>query len=247
MTADRGVSDLVAFLLIFVVMIASIGVVSAFGMSALEDARDHEQLDSAQVSMVTLSDQLNGIADHEAPARATELRLGGATLAIDDGPTANVTVTYDDGTNDTVADVVLGDVSYRLDGQRIVVAGGAVFRGGDASGVALTDPPFQCTETQARVNLIAVRAEGTSVVSTGGVVQLQSRYRFTRLLSPPNRTSLYAADNVTVRLENTMYPTAWDRYFQDAGWSGSGGTYVCEGISQGAILRMTRINLRLVS
>lgn len=247
MMDDRGVSDLVAFMLIFVVMLASIGVVSAFGMSALEDVRDKEQLDSAQVALIRVSDQLNGIADHEAPARAAEMRVGGATVSIVDGPTANFTVEYTDGIPSTTHEYDLGQIGYQLGDNRVLITAGGVLRGDDVSGIFVSEPPFQCFSDQARVNVVTVRPEDRAVASTSGNIQVQSRHQWSRLVAPTNRSTLYDVERVSLNLTNTTYPDAWDRHMSEAGWAGSDGDYECTGLTDGAILRTTRIDIRLIT
>lgn len=249
---ERGVSDLVSFTMIFMVVFASIGMISVFGFDGIDHVREHEQMTSAQTAMITISDQLNGIADHESPARSAEVRLGGGTLLIDDGPLLNVTVDYGDG-NVTTWERRLGTLTYRLGDQRLVVTGGAVIRADDDSSILVREPPFLCTEEHSRLNLIRIEALEAPSISSSGGIQVRNHHQRTRLLAPLNRTLLYDAENVTLEFKDTEHLDAWERYFTQSGteWQQDGsGRYTCNSFAnddtRGLILRDSRIGIRFI-
>lgn len=249
---ERGVSDLVAFTMIFMVVFASIGMISIFGFQGIDHVREHEQTTSAQKAMITISDQLNGIADHESPARSAEIRLGGATLSIDDGPLVNVTVDYGDG-NVTTWENRLGSLTYQLGEQNIVITGGAVIRADDESAIIVRDPPLMCTDGHARVNLIRIEALDGSSISTSRGIQVRNHHERTRLIAPENRTLLYGAENVTIEFKDGDYLDAWERYFTEDGsnWQVDGSDrYTCDSFkdddAKGLFVRDTRIGIRFI-
>lgn len=250
---ERAVSDLVAFSMIFMIVFASIGFIAFFGFDAVDHVREGEQTTSAQSAMITLADQLNGIADHEAPARSTEIRLGGATMTIDDGPLVNVTADYGDG-NTVTWERHLGAITYRLGDQRIVVTGGAVIRADEESSVLIREPPFLCTDEHARLNLIRVEALEAPTISTDRSIQVRNHHQRTRLIAPVNRSWMYEAHNVTIEFKDTEYPDAWEQFFnEDDNWEpvdGNEFAYVCDGFADledgGIIIRDARIGIRYV-
>lgn len=243
MSGDRGVSDLVGFIVIFTVVIASVGLVAAVGFDTLENVRDHDQLNSAEHGMLTLSDQLTGIANHHAPARATELRLDGATIAIVDGPTVNVTVGYEDGTEVTHTQQLRG-VEYRIGDDVVLVAGGAVIRADGETSWMVREPPFRCTDDQARLNLITVRSLGDDLVSAGGSVQVQTRHDGTDTMAPANRSELTSARNVTVEFVSVDHPDAWTSFIEATDGKDA---FRCEGLSNGLLVRHSRIGIGFMS
>ena len=248
---ERGVSDLVAFTMIFMIVFASIGMIAIFGFDAVNHVREGEQTDSAQSAMITLADQLNGIADHESPARSTEIRVGGATLHIDEGPLVNVTVDYGDG-NTTTWSQHLGSITYRLGDQRVVVTGGAVIRADEQSSFLVREPPLLCTDQHARLNLIRLEALDDPTISTDRSIQIRNHHQRTRLIAPVNRTWMYQGQSVTIEFNDTEHLDAWEQFFTgENNWTNEGdGVFTCDGFDtegdSGIIVRDTRIGIRFI-
>ncbi|MFP4590709.1 MAG: hypothetical protein ACLFMX_01400 [Halobacteriales archaeon] len=246
---ERAVSDLLAFILIFTVMLASVGLIATFGWEAVGDARDQAQLDSAERAIINVNDQLNGIADHEAPARATELRLGGGTLHVADGPNVTVDV-WENETHNTTLIRDLGSLEYRMDDRYVEAAGGAVLRGRPDASVMRSDPPFVCDGDSARLNVIRVVPETISNIDSTATVQVQSRHARTQLWTPSSWSLRETARNVTVAVNDSRNQAAWERYFEDAGWSDgeSPGEFRCDppGDSMRVIVRYTRVEFRFI-
>ncbi len=249
---DRGVSDVLAFALIFAVMIASVGIIGAVGFQTVGDISEEEQLRSAELSMAELAQQLSGIADHEAPVRASELRTGGATVSITDDFSMQVTVLDGAGQELWNGSFDLGTVTYRLDGTTILVAGGAVIRANDGHAVMLEDPPFLVTESAARLNLLRVDPHGdVTSITTAQLVQMQSHHQGTQLLEPFNRSHLYDIDTIQLELDGAdAVIEAWNGYLETHDmWDGNSSTNVWEssGFEDGVILRHSRISIRFIS
>lgn len=248
MRDDRAVSDLVAFTLIFTVMIASIGFIGIVGFDTIGDVRENEQLESGTVAMTEISDQINGIADHEAPVRSSEIRLGGGTLEITDGQLINLTVSYDDeDINDSHRRIDFGALEYRVGDQKIVTSGGAVFRSDGENSVMLREPPLFIKGDKARLNFIRMEPLRTDpTISADQSIQVQSHHRRTAYLDPFNRDLLYSIDKIEVELVDVDHRDAWERYFEQSEWSGSDGVYTIDNPSDGAIIRSTRIGIRYI-
>lgn len=251
MRDDRAVSDLLAFILIFTVMLASVGVIATFGWDYVGDVRDKSQLDSAEHALVNINDQLNGIADYEAPARATELRLGGGTLHVTDGPNVTVRV-WENATHNTTVIRDLGALEYRLDDRYVETAGGAVLRGQPGASVMRSDPPFVCEEGRARLNVIRVVPESVSSIDSAATVQVQSRHARTQLRVPSRWSLRNSAENVTVSVNDSDNQAAWERYFERTGWTDGGdpGEFRCAPVDDDdhmrVIVRYTRVEFRFV-
>lgn len=81
---ERGVSDLIGFVLVFALIAAVVSIVSLAGLTALEDARDAQQTDNAELAMEVLSDNVADITERGAPSRATEISLSDASLTLAD-------------------------------------------------------------------------------------------------------------------------------------------------------------------
>ncbi|MFC6988243.1 hypothetical protein ACFQJD_05030 [Haloplanus sp. GCM10025708] len=79
---DRAVSDVVGFVLVFSLIITSVGVVTVFGISTLEDARTDERINNAERAFDVLADNFDDIARGGAPSRATEIKLAETSLTL---------------------------------------------------------------------------------------------------------------------------------------------------------------------
>lgn len=243
MADDRAMSDLIAFTLIVSVMLVSIGLVATVGFGAIEEVRDVHAADSAQDGLLVVADQVTGIADHHAPARAAEIRLADATLVVTEASTVNVTVAYDTGENVTHS-VQVRAFEYQAGDTTISVFGGAVIRHEDGGAVLIREPPWQCTDSQARINLITVAARGDRSVHGHGTIRIQTRHDRTTWREPANRSYLRNATAVTVSFEEDP-PAAFVRHFEDdAHWTVTEDGFVCTPSEQrGIIVRSTTVSL----
>ena len=248
MADDRAVSDVLAFVLIFGVMVTSVGLIAVVGFDAVEGMSDGEQLQSAEVSMAELADQMTGIADHEAPVRSTEFRMRGATTRVIDSPTLNVTITSEGG-DEWNASISLGGVAYELGDSTIAVVGGSVVRVDGTHAVMLREPPFMHVDDRARLNLIQVRMLRTSgAITTDSTVQLRSHHDRTRLITPDNRSQL--RDVVAIHIDvvgDDPIAEVWDGYFDDhPAWSDGPDGWVADDLDNGAIVRLTWVDVQFI-
>ncbi|WP_436909967.1 DUF7289 family protein [Halosimplex marinum] len=79
---ERGVSDIVGFVMVFGMIATVVAIVSLSGLAGLEAARDAQQTDNAVRAMEVLSDNMGDIAERGAPSRATEISLEDASLSL---------------------------------------------------------------------------------------------------------------------------------------------------------------------
>jgi len=70
---SRGVSDLVAFVLTFSIIITAVGVVSIGGLGSLEDYRDGARAESAEVAMTGFDSSMEDIRVDGVPQRSHQL------------------------------------------------------------------------------------------------------------------------------------------------------------------------------
>lgn len=96
--ADRGVSEVIGFVLIFSLITLSVGTVYVVGFGGLQDARDTEQLRNVERAFDVLADNIDDIAVNGAPNRATEFRLYEADITVGEPTDFTVSVTDDSGT-----------------------------------------------------------------------------------------------------------------------------------------------------
>jgi len=77
---DRGVSDVVAFVLSLALILSSVGFVYAAGFGAMDDVYDAQRIDSAETGMSVLSTHVTELTNHHAPSRKLTMNLRGGTV-----------------------------------------------------------------------------------------------------------------------------------------------------------------------
>lgn len=244
----RGVSDVVAFVFVFSIIITSVGIVSAFGFGALRDIQNDEQAVNAVRGMEALGHNLGNIQRGHAPGRTGELKLSDGTVYVEEqsemavvpvcsgSPGCNHIFTFD-----------MGTLYYDMDDSktRVAVESGGVFRQGrQGSPVVVDEPRFMCGPDYAVVSVVTLRSDG-SAPGGQGTVQVIGRERETRL---------HFANDTVARVEvtpmDTEFGPAWESYFDspDNGWTFSGGVAECSFSAGGKVfIRQTIIEIEFVT
>ena len=83
-TDTRGVSEIVGFILVFSLVLGTITLVYASGLSGLDDTRDAERITNAERAFDVLANNFQQMGRGEAPNRATEIKLAEAQLSVRD-------------------------------------------------------------------------------------------------------------------------------------------------------------------
>lgn len=241
---QRGVSEVVAFILTFSIITTMVGVLYTTGFASLDELQTGTQMRNAEGVFLAMSDSFGELQEGQAPKRAGALDLDvGATLTIRNRSSLDVAVNGA-GFSETL---VLGSLEYSLDRRSVIYETGAVFRTDQGQSAMIGDPPeLFCSKEQrvAVISVVSIRAPGTASVASG-TATVTGIQQSSTLLYPGDRTPS-TIDNVTV---NVSSPTeeAWNRHFADApGWTDSDGdgTYTCKGVDQ-AFVRHTVVNVRL--
>jgi hypothetical protein len=237
------VSDLVAFTLVFSIIISSIGFLTVGGFTALEGVRDGAETNTAEATMIGYAETLADHRSERAPRRETTIKLQGHSLTRQPssfevdvaGVPGTTTVSTGALTRTTTSDTEL------------VYSSGAVFRVGDNGGVRVVRvPPFRCDSNGA--HLAFVRISGDFNQSSSGRVTLQSRLQNRSLYFPDPSSGAATTTRVTVDVSGTEYTDAWNRVFdRHLGWSSvTGNVYECGGINQ-AVVENTSIGIQVIS
>ncbi len=246
---NRGVSDLLGFVMIFGIMIVSVGLIAVVGFGTVGSVGEGEQLASAEVSMTELADQMAGIADHEAPVRSTEARIHGATIRMINGPTMTIEAnrTVGDDWNDTVE---LGGVEYRLGDRAITVAGGSVIRTDGDSSVMLREPPFFGGNDRLRLNLLRVEEMAIDApLQASSTVQIRTHHHRTQLLEPTNRSHLTDVESLSIEIGgDDPVAAAWRSYLESSeSWTADGhNRWTATNIDEGVVLRLTILQVQFI-
>ena len=171
--SDRGVSETLGFVLVFAIVVLSVGTVYALGMSELQNVRDAERVNNAERAFDVFADNVGDVVTGDAPSRATEIKLADARVYAGDPVTVNVSGTTARG--EFAFEYELDPVVYDTgDGTRLVYAGGAVFRTEREGGVVVADPPLILDESGVVVPVVQTRSRSRSI---GGSATILLRVR----------------------------------------------------------------------
>ena len=211
---DRGVSDVVGYILVFSLITVTIGTVFAVGITGVEDRREAERVANVERAFDVFDDNLRDVQRYDDPNRATEIRLAGGTLSVDEETRFVLANTSDPDEldNRTLDEWTSKTVAYEEDETTIAYEAGALVRGDGEGSVMLSEPRFVAAANRTTLPLVAlVAGDGAERVAGDGTVQITA-------------TEDSNADSETVRFGaasgETLYlwvetdrPDAWARYF----------------------------------
>jgi len=231
---DRGVSNVVGYILVFSLITVTIGTVFAVGITGVEDRREAERVANVERAFDVLDDNLRDVQRYGDPNRATEIRLAGGTLSVAEETRVVLANTSNasDLPNGTLGEWTSKRIAYREDDTTIAYDAGALVRGGGDGSVMLSEPRFVGVDGRTTLPIVAlVRGEGDDRVAGDGTVQITAIAG----QNADSETTRYAAGGGTLYLwVETDQPDAWARYFDradgfaDATPDGADGVAVAE-------------------
>lgn len=219
---DRAVSEVVAFILVFAIILISVGVLYSTGFQAMNSYQEHEQSKNAERAMESLADNFNDVIRYNGVnQRYGELSLREGTVSTSDsGTTLNITIPDHDSnpigtTNDQFAGygdnatVDLGEFAYTSGSSRVAYEGGGLVRAGDSGDWSLVRkyPQLKCGENAATISLVAISADDRSIQSSSGL-------GFTMSVESRSSKVYNGADSVSIAVDDeTEYEDAWNDIF----------------------------------
>lgn len=261
---DRAVSDTLSFALVFALVIASVGVVTVYGFGGLLDARDFERMNNAERAFDILADNLNDIHEHDAPNRATELKLADAQLSRGETTRLTVEVTNAGSPNPRFS-TDTDPIVYTAGGSdtALVYSNGAVIREGRDSAIMTREPQMLFAthggETTAVIPFIQTRLRSGGVGGSSTVLIRAERASSDLIIGnlepdASNNPNVGETYNVTLTVETTTKRgPVWDRYLDETiepmtgsanACSESAGTVTCAFSVHELYVSATRIDVR---
>lgn len=240
---DRAVSDIVGYVLVFSLIVATVGVVTTVGFSTLDDRQGAERVNNVERAFDVFAANVEDVYRDGAPSRATEMRLAGGTLRFGEAVTVTIADANDTNTNVTVSSRPL---VYEDGGTEIVYSGGAVIRSERAAAVMIRDPPFYAGDDTAVFPLVETfRSSGPRTVSTEGTVRVTST---SRSVSTDIPDELAEAEAYELVVESPR-ADAWARHLESREWTGDvthdDGAVVAEIDSDRIAISRAPVRLRL--
>ncbi|SDQ47257.1 DUF7289 family protein [Natronobacterium texcoconense] len=219
---DRGVSEVVAFVLVFGIILTSVALLSVTGFQAMDDYQEVEQLANAERAMDALTENFNDVLRYDGiDQRYGELTLREGTMtAGSSGTVVNVSVDGDPiGADEPFSRSAdngrfdVGEFAYEYESETVAYEGGGLVRASDGGSVLLSEPLLECradSET-AVVTLAVVDSTDRSIRShTGLGVTMTETDRHTRLVD--------VDDSVAIAVDETEYERAWEGALTAGGW-----------------------------
>lgn len=208
-TGDRGLTDVVGYVLIFSMVALTIGIVAVAGLSTLVEVKNVEQTRNAERALDVLADNLKDLRLTGAPYRATELRLTGATLDTATTATMNISGWDGAGTNFTVE--VTSDIitwrSTRGSQTTLVYTFGTLLRNPREGGIVSRQAPFRFAPDRTIIPIVQTRSR--SAQSFGeGTVRVRAE-RSVPLIQHRGDASMYS--NLWLNV-TTRYADTWKQY-----------------------------------
>jgi hypothetical protein len=206
--ANRGVSEVVGFVLVFALITSTTGLLYVSGIADLEDRRDAERVNNAERAFNVLANNIERVATGRAPSRATEIKLAEAQLRL--GEPTSISVSVDDSLPrgpDSISPIVYDAGTS----SQVVYESGAVIRVDGANAIMKYEPNMLFSDARTVIQLTETVAGGSGSMagSTTTLVRTErasSSVLFTREGSP----------TVTLRIKTTPARAgAWKRYLDN--------------------------------
>lgn len=165
---ERAVSEIIGFIIIFGMVVTSIGIVYANAVPQLQESREVENVQNAERAFSILQNNINDVSVRQAPSRSTQIRLQGSTIEILDGSETSINVTV----NGFSRQYAYSPIVYtNTDDLRIVYENGAVFRSIRDGGSGMTyKPNWRINEDVAILPIIRTIGGTASVSGTSTVL-----------------------------------------------------------------------------
>ena len=230
-STDRGVSEVISFVLTFSMITMMIGLLYSGGTVTMQQLQTGNQIQNAEGVFFVVADSFNELQEGQAPRRAGSLDLDvGASLAIENRSSVNVTVNGPGYTRT----IPTRSLVYRLDDRKVTYETGAVFRTNDDDSVLIGEPSgiFCSPESNSSVVSVVTLVQGGSGSVASGTVTITGIQQSNRLIYPNERQPGAAVENVTINVTSTpARDEVWEEYLRESdGWvdDDGDGTFACE-------------------
>lgn len=261
----RAVSDTVAFVLMFSVIIMSVGAVSIAGINELTELKDEERLTSAERNMEATAAQMDKIHRQGDPYRTFAIPLHGGNVWVQNS-TMNVTANETTLDNEIGGNYTVRSLNHQFDKNpydvTVAYESGGSFRTSEISqGIVARYPPsWRCEDDAAIISM--VRLEPDDQINIGGGYNddfvigpntdiprespiaefeqgLQLEAELNRTETSFESISNGETVNVTVDPQYTAQPQEWQRYLgTNDEWVQNGTRYTCtiNGTNDGSVM-----------
>ena len=217
---DRGVSDVVGYVLIFSLIVATVGVVTTVGFGTLDDRQDAERINNVERAFDVFANNMENVYRDGAPSRATEMRLAGGELRY--GEPTEITLRKADN-SDINQTARITPIVYSDGGTEIVYEGGSIIRSQEQGGVMLRSPPYRFSSDRTLLPLVrTTRSTGESSVRLEGTIRVESALTSVDVDLDPELTDPGTELELVIESERQE---VWDRYLEEVAESEESWVY----------------------
>lgn len=202
---DRGVSEVIGFVLVFSLVLGTISLVYVGGLSGLDDARNAERINNAERAFDVMANNFQQMGRGDAPNRATEIKLADAQLTTSGN--RRVSINSSNMSEPAAANPVA--IKYDAPGETsLVYENGAVIRVDDGSAIMRREPDWLFTDNRAVVRFISVRGSDQGVGGSASTVLVRAEVLTSQVL-----VNNGSSKNVTIRLRtHPDRADVWEEY-----------------------------------
>ncbi|RZN37497.1 MAG: hypothetical protein EFT35_06095 [Methanophagales archaeon ANME-1-THS] len=208
---NKGVSEVIGYLLMFAVVVTIVSVIYVSGMPVIDQTKDSSAITSMETVFLTLQGNMKKVAVGQSPVRTMHVNLVKGTMSGQENA-GNITIDKD-GAPVTIP---FGNIEYTLGTQKIIYENGAIIEHSPGGNIIISEPLIFFTNyssDNADVFISVINASGTLSIS-GVLGQIQmGPYNVTR----DTRVD-YSADpasSVTITV-NTRYAHAWSLFLNNS-------------------------------
>lgn len=254
---ERGLSDVIAFTLMFAIIILAVAAVATVGVDQLTELRDREQINSAERAMEGFAATVDDIHRHGDPFRVVELSLGNGGIWVQE---ATISVSA----SGTSVDIPVNSLRHRLDGNAGTVTlsyeAGGVFRSDGAS--PSYEPRVACDPSTgtAVISVVNLTTDDSIDIAGGSSSRpfidplevpgdapardTEQSVRFRASSLSTWSRSLSTTSGVSINVSETASPEQWAAYLESAeSWTSAGDRkFTCTAANK-VLVRNTTIRL----
>jgi hypothetical protein len=210
--ADRGLSEMLGYVIIFGIVLSSVLLLSASGTSTLEEIRDTEQGTNAERAFDVVADNMAAVYQRDSPSRATEVDVGNSELYFGDQTAIEVELLKGGTVEESYSEAIRPVVLRTATDTKLVYEAGAVFRTEREGGTMLLDPPLLLSERRVHVPIIKTFTPSIQAVS-GSTVLLRGKSTNRSVLFTPD-TLASGPDELRLNVTSPRYEI-WERHFEE--------------------------------
>jgi len=203
---DRGVSNVVGYVLVFSLITVTIGVVFAVGITGVEDRQNAERVANVERAFDVFDDNLRDVQRYNDPSRSTEMRLSGGTLSLSE----TTRVELRNGSGGTVLEREYRSLTYTSGETTIAYETGAWFRADGEAVIMRSEPRFVADDGRTTLPLVLLYPDGSPTVTADGTVQVGAGG-----LRSTTGSDYAEGDEGPFQLRiESAYADGWQRYFE---------------------------------